>query len=57
MNLENLNLVELSISEQKEIEGGNPIAVGVAVAAGIWGIYTAVNAAAYKVGYWVGNNT
>lgn len=57
MNLENLNLVELNAQEVKETEGGNPIVVGVAVAAGIWGIYTAINAAAYKVGYFVGNNT
>ena len=57
MNLKKLNIVELSYKEQQETDGGTPIAVGVAVAAGIWGIYTAVNAAAYKVGYWVGNNT
>ncbi|NJM79712.1 MAG: class IIb bacteriocin, lactobin A/cerein 7B family [Flavobacterium sp.] len=57
MNLENLNLIDLNSQEIKSIEGGNPIGVGVAIGAGIWGIYTAIKSAAYNVGYFIGNNT
>lgn len=57
MNLENLKLVELNTQEAQEVEGGNPIAVGVGIAAGVWGVYTAISETAYHVGYWIGKNT
>lgn len=44
MNLENLNVQELSLENQRKIEGGNPIALG------------ALCIAAFALGYMIGRD-
>lgn len=56
MNTDKLKLRELTTVELKVVEGGNPIAAGVGIAAGIWGCYSAIRMGAYHVGYFIGKN-
>jgi len=57
MNVENFNLTELNAQEKKSIEGGNPIVVGVAIAAGVYAVYAGICEVSYRIGYFIGRNT